>query len=170
MRLREGLHRGDDHARLLGLLHQDPRRGRQQEGRREDRQLREVQARLVSGPGPVQRVDPETRRPRYSSTKHNHSFTISTITAAAMHHEVFRSSDFICLTVLLTNCLIFHQRLIPCFPSGKLKVVGRTSRLPVGFVLTRPRLPIYSNRDINHAVPLCASRDRIGTLAKASLK
>lgn len=65
----EGLHRSHDHVWLLGLLHPDPRGGQQQESRREN-QLWEIKTGAVSGPGPVQRVDPATRRPRYWNRNH----------------------------------------------------------------------------------------------------
>lgn len=60
----EGLHRSDDHTRLLGLLHQNARSGQQQESRCEN-QLRKVKTPTVSGPGPLQWVDLATHRTRY---------------------------------------------------------------------------------------------------------
>lgn len=60
----EGLHRSDDHARLLGLLHQNPRSGQQQESWCKN-QLWKNQSPTFSGPGPLQWVDFTTYRTRY---------------------------------------------------------------------------------------------------------
>lgn len=60
----EGLHRSDDHTRLLGLLHQNARSGQQQESRCKD-QFRKVKTSTFSGPEPLQRVDLTTPWTRY---------------------------------------------------------------------------------------------------------
>lgn len=70
----EGLHWSDDHARFLGLLHQNPGGGQQQESWCEN-QLWKIKTRAVSGPGPLQRVDLTTCRPRYWNGNHLYSST-----------------------------------------------------------------------------------------------
>lgn len=74
VRVWEGLHRSYDHARLPGLLHQNPGGGQQQESWCEN-QLWEIKAGAVSGPGPLQRVDLKTCRPRYWNGNHLYSWT-----------------------------------------------------------------------------------------------
>lgn len=59
----EGLHGSDDHARLLGLLHQNTRGGQQQESWCQN-PLWKIQSPTFSGPGPLQWVDLTTDRTR----------------------------------------------------------------------------------------------------------
>lgn len=61
----EGLHGSDDHARLLGLLHQNTRGGQQQESWCQN-QLRKIQSPAFTGPGPLQWVDLTTYRTRWA--------------------------------------------------------------------------------------------------------
>lgn len=65
----EGLHWSDDHARLLGLLHQNARSGQQQESGCKN-QFWKVKTSTFSGPGPLQRVDLTTPWTRYWNGLH----------------------------------------------------------------------------------------------------